>query len=208
VRVVVERVSKVYADRAGHTLRALDGIDLVVDAEEFVAVLGPSGCGKSTLLNLIAGLLAPSEGAIWLDGELPPGRAATAMVFQEFALFPWRTVQANVEFGLEEMGVAAAERARRARHHLDMTGLAGFETKYPHELSGGMRQRVGIARALAVGPAVLLMRSEEHTSELQSRFDLVCRLLLEKKKVKRYAILKVSQAAASLTLRSHNCRPE
>ena len=113
MRVVVERVSKVYADRAGHTVRALDGIDLVAEAEEFVAVLGPSGCGKSTLLNLIAGLLAPSEGAIWLDGELPPGRAATAMVFQEFALFPWRTVQANVEFGLEEMGVAAAPRRVR-----------------------------------------------------------------------------------------------
>src|SRR5213596_1496141 len=169
MRVVVERVSKVYADRAGHTLRALDGIDLAVDTEEFVAVLGPSGCGKSTLLNLIAGLLAPSEGAIWLDGELSPGRAATAMVFQEFALFPWRTVQANVEFGLEEMGVAAAERACRARHQLDMTGLAGFETKYPHELSGGMRQRVGIARALAVDPAVLLMDEPFSALDAQTR---------------------------------------
>ena len=98
MRVVVEGVSKVYGDRAGHAVHALDGIDLAVNTEEFVAVLGPSGCGKSTLLNLIAGLLAPTEGAIWLDGELPPGRAATAMVFQEFALFPWRTVQANVEF--------------------------------------------------------------------------------------------------------------
>ena len=169
MRVVVERVSKVYADRAGHTLRALDGIDLVVDAEEFVAVLGPSGCGKSTLLNLMAGLLAPTEGALWLDGDLPAGRATTAMVFQEFALFPWRTVQANVEFGLEEMGVAAAERARRARHHLDMTGLAGFEMKYPHELSGGMRQRVGIARALAVGPAVLLMDEPFSALDAQTR---------------------------------------
>ncbi len=115
MRVVVERVSKVYGDRAGHAVRALDGIDLAVNTEEFVAVLGPSRCGKSTLLNLIAGLLAPTEGAIWLDGELPAGRAATAMVFQEFALFPWRTVQANVEFGLEEMGLTRDERARRAR---------------------------------------------------------------------------------------------
>src|SRR5438270_4125159 len=133
MRVVVERVSKVYGDRAGHAVRALDGIDLAVDTEEFVAVLGPSGCGKSTLLNLIAGLLAPTEGAIWLDGELPPGRAATAMVFQEFALFPWRTVQANVEFGLEEMGVSRDERARRARRFLEMTGLAGFEARYPQD---------------------------------------------------------------------------
>ena len=169
MRVVVERVSKVYGDRAGHAVRALDGIDLAVDAEEFVAVLGPSGCGKSTLLNLMAGLLAPTEGTIWLDGELPAGRAATAMVFQEFALFPWRTVQANVEFGLEEMGVAGDERARRARRYLDMTGLAGFEGKYPHQLSGGMRQRVGIARALAVEPPVLLMDEPFSALDAQTR---------------------------------------
>ena len=169
MRVVVERVSKVYADRAGHAVRALDGIDLVVDSEEFVAVLGPSGCGKSTLLNLVAGLLAPTDGAIWLHGELPSGRAATAMVFQEFALFPWRTVQANVEFGLEEMRVAADERRRRARHYLEMTGLTGFETKYPHELSGGMRQRVGIARALAVEPPVLLMDEPFSALDAQTR---------------------------------------
>lgn len=169
MRVVVEGVAKVYADRAGHRVRALDGVDLVVDAEELVAVLGPSGCGKSTLLNLIAGLLPPTTGSIWLEGELPPGRVATAMVFQEFALFPWRTVQANVEFGLEESGLAADERARRAQRYLDMTGLAGFETKYPHELSGGMRQRVGIARALAVEPAVLLMDEPFSALDAQTR---------------------------------------
>jgi NitT/TauT family transport system ATP-binding protein len=169
VRVIVERVSKVYAGRAGHAVRALEAVDLAVEAEEFVAVLGPSGCGKSTLLNLIAGLLAPSEGAIWLDGDVPPGRAATAMVFQEFALFPWRTVQANVEFGLEEMGVPRGERARRAARYIDMAGLGGFEAKYPHELSGGMRQRVGIARALAVEPAVLLMDEPFSALDAQTR---------------------------------------
>jgi NitT/TauT family transport system ATP-binding protein len=169
MRVVVERLSKVYDDRAGQAVHALDGIDLVVDAEEFVAVLGPSGCGKSTLLNLVAGLLAPTEGAIWLDGDLPPGRAATAMVFQEFSLFPWRTVQGNVEFGMEEMGVAAHERAERARRYLDMTGLSGFEAKYPHQLSGGMRQRVGIARAMAVEPSVLLMDEPFSALDAQTR---------------------------------------
>jgi NitT/TauT family transport system ATP-binding protein len=169
VRVVVERVSKVYGDRAGHAVRALDGIDLAVQAQEFVAVVGPSGCGKSTLLNLLAGLLAPSEGAIWLDGDLPADRAPTEMVFQEFALFPWRTVRANVEFGLEERGVPAGERARRAARYIAMTGLAGFETKYPHELSGGMRQRVGIARALAVEPAVLLMDEPFSALDAQTR---------------------------------------
>jgi NitT/TauT family transport system ATP-binding protein len=169
VRVLVERVSKVYGSPAARAVRALDGIDLAVETEEFVAVLGPSGCGKSTLLNLIAGLLAPTEGAIWLDGEVPPGRAATAMVFQEFALFPWRTVQANVELGLEEMRVPRPERQARAARYLDMAGLAGFERKYPHELSGGMRQRVGIARALAVEPAVLLMDEPFSALDAQTR---------------------------------------
>ncbi|HEU5319752.1 MAG TPA: ABC transporter ATP-binding protein [Methylomirabilota bacterium] len=169
MRLVVERVSKSYADRAGHAVHALEGIDLVVEAEEFVAVLGPSGCGKSTLLNLVAGLLAPTAGAVYLEGPHVPGRAATAMVFQEFALFPWRTVQGNVEFGLEEAGMAAAERARTARRYVELTGLTGFERKYPHQLSGGMRQRVGIARALAVEPAVLLMDEPFSALDAQTR---------------------------------------
>jgi NitT/TauT family transport system ATP-binding protein len=169
VRVVVDGVSKTYVDRAGQPVRALEGIDLTVEDEEFAAILGPSGCGKSTLLNLIAGLLAPSAGSIWLDGELAAGRTATAMVFQEFALFPWRTVQGNVEFGLEEMGVPSAERARRARAFIDLTGLAGFESRYPHQLSGGMRQRVGIARALAVEPAILLMDEPFSALDAQTR---------------------------------------
>jgi NitT/TauT family transport system ATP-binding protein len=169
VRVIVDGVSKTYVDRTGQPVRALDGIDLSVESEEFAAVLGPSGCGKSTLLNLIAGLLTPSAGAIWLDGELAPGRATTAMVFQEFALFPWRTVQANVEFGLEEMRVPPAERTRRARAFIELTGLAGFESRYPHQLSGGMRQRVGIARALAVEPAVLLMDEPFSALDAQTR---------------------------------------
>jgi NitT/TauT family transport system ATP-binding protein len=169
VRVVVDGVTKTYADRDGQPVRALDGIDLAVESEEFVAVLGPSGCGKSTLLNLIAGLLAPTGGAIWLEGDVARGRTPTAMVFQEFALFPWRTVQTNVEFGLEEAGVPAAERARRAARCIALTGLDGFETRYPHQLSGGMRQRVGIARALAVEPAVLLMDEPFSALDAQTR---------------------------------------
>jgi NitT/TauT family transport system ATP-binding protein len=169
VRLLVDGVSKTYTDRAGHDVVALAGISLAVESEEFCAVLGPSGCGKSTLLNMIAGLLSPSAGTIYLEGTLPAGRAATAMVFQEFALFPWRTAQANVEFGLEEAGVGAAERARRARALMALTGLAGFETRYPHQLSGGMRQRVGIARALAVDPAVLLMDEPFSALDAQTR---------------------------------------
>ncbi|MBI2016078.1 MAG: ABC transporter ATP-binding protein [Candidatus Rokubacteria bacterium] len=169
MRVAVERVSKTYADRRGASVEALRDVSLTVDAEEFVALLGPSGCGKSTLLALVAGLLAPSAGAIYFEGDLPPGRAATAMVFQEFALFPWRTVQANVEFGLEEAGLPAAARAARARDLIQLTGLAGFEARYPHQLSGGMRQRVGIARALAVDPAVLLMDEPFSALDAQTR---------------------------------------
>jgi NitT/TauT family transport system ATP-binding protein len=169
VRVLLEDVSKTFADRHGRTVPALAGVTLTAEAEELVALVGPSGCGKSTLLNMVAGLLAPTTGSIAFDGVLPPGRPPTAMVFQDFALFPWRTVQANVELGLEERGVPAAERRAVARRFLELAGLGGFEGKYPHQLSGGMRQRVGIARALAVEPAVLLMDEPFSALDAQTR---------------------------------------
>src|SRR5262245_60914657 len=143
MRVVVERLSKTYVDRRGLSVAALDDVSLTVEPEEFVAVLGPSGCGKSTLLGAIAGLVRPSAGGIFFEGAARPGALVTATVFQEFALFPWRTVRGNVEFGLEELGVPRVERAARARHFIELTALGGFEDKYPHQLSGGMRQRVG-----------------------------------------------------------------
>jgi NitT/TauT family transport system ATP-binding protein len=169
VRVVIEDVSKTYAAARERTVAALHGVSVAVESEEFVALLGPSGCGKSTLLNIIAGLLAPTSGAVHFEGERRAGQPPTAMVFQEFALFPWRTVQKNVEFGLEELGVDGERRAREARRLIDLTGLDGFEAKYPHELSGGMRQRVGIARALAVDPAVLLMDEPFSALDAQTR---------------------------------------
>jgi len=169
VRVVIEGVSKTYVDRHGHTVPALADVSATVASEEFVALLGPSGCGKSTLLNIVAGLLEPTSGAVFFDGAAEPNRPTTSFVFQEFALFPWRTVQHNVEFGLEEAGMPAAARAAEARRFIELTGLAGFETKYPHQLSGGMRQRVGIARALAVDPAVLLMDEPFSSLDAQTR---------------------------------------
>jgi NitT/TauT family transport system ATP-binding protein len=169
VKLVVDGIAKTYPERTGHEVRALEGVSLTVASEEFVALLGPSGCGKSTLLQIVAGLLAPTEGRVYFEGDLPAGRPLTAMVFQEFALFPWRTAQGNIEFGLEELGVPAAERKRRARQHVEMTGLAGFESRFPHQLSGGMRQRVGIARALAVDPAVLLMDEPFSALDAQTR---------------------------------------
>ena len=169
MRVVVEGVSKVYTDRRGQAIEALAGVDLRLEEGEFVALLGPSGCGKSTLLNMMAGLLRPTAGAVSFEGERDPGRPLTAMVFQEFALFPWRTVARNVEFGLEELGVPVAARREAARKYIALTGLEGFEGRYPHQLSGGMRQRVGIARALAVDPAVLLMDEPFSALDAQTR---------------------------------------
>ena len=169
MRVLLDDVTKTYADRSGHAVEALAGVSVTAEDEELLAIVGPSGCGKSTLLNMVAGLLAPSAGSIAFEGELPAGRPPTAMVFQEFALFPWRTVQTNVELGLEERGLPAAERREVARRVIELTGLGGFETKYPHQLSGGMRQRVGIARALAVEPAVLLMDEPFSALDAQTR---------------------------------------
>jgi NitT/TauT family transport system ATP-binding protein len=177
MRVIVDRLSKAYRDRSGQNLVALDGIGLAVEPEEFVAVLGPSGCGKSTLLNIIAGLLPSTSGEVVFEGERRAGQPLTATVFQEFALFPWRTAQANVEFGLEELGLPPAERKERSARFIAMTGLEGFEGKFPHQLSGGMRQRVGIARALAVDPAVLLMDEPFSALDAQTRTLMMEELL-------------------------------
>lgn len=143
---------------------ALESTDLTIAPGEFVSLVGPSGCGKSTLLAMIAGLLVPDEGTIELFGESIVGRPAgqrdqggRAMVFQEPALMPWLTVQRNVEYGLRARGVAKAERRERARDALAMVHLDGVADRQPHELSGGMRQRAAIARALVMRPRLLLM---------------------------------------------------
>ncbi|MEZ5321931.1 MAG: nitrate/sulfonate/bicarbonate ABC transporter ATP-binding protein [Microthrixaceae bacterium] len=139
-------------------LPVLEGIDLEVRAGEIVALLGKSGSGKSTLLRCIGGLIEPTTGEIRYRGKPVDGpNPGTALVFQTFALLPWLTVQQNVEVGLEARGIPAEERAERAERAIDLIGLDGFETAYPKELSGGMRQRVGFARALVVEPDVLLM---------------------------------------------------
>ncbi|HLY21748.1 MAG TPA: ABC transporter ATP-binding protein [bacterium] len=168
MRIRFEGTSKEYARRDGGALAALAGIDLTVASGEFVAIVGPSGCGKSTLLLLAAGLLPASAGRIVFEGERA-GRPLTALVFQEFALFEWRTVLQNVAFGLEVRRVPAAERDRLAHEYIRLVGLDGFETRYPSELSGGMRQRVGIARALCVDPAILLMDEPLSALDAQTR---------------------------------------
>jgi NitT/TauT family transport system ATP-binding protein len=155
--VRVEGLRHVYREGEGGAL-VLDGIDLTLRENEIVGLLGRSGSGKSTLLRIIAGLLRPTTGRVAIDGEPVRGPASqVAMVFQTFALFPWLTVLGNVEIGLEAQGMPAEERHKRAIAAIDLIGLDGYESAYPKELSGGMRQRVGFARALVMRPKVLLM---------------------------------------------------
>ena len=149
---------------------AVDGLDLRISRGEFVCLLGPSGCGKSTTLLALAGLLPKAGGDIRIGGHpvTCPG-SDRAVVFQEFALMPWLTVMENVCFGLRLRRMPLAERKGRAVNYIQMVGLAGFESHYPHELSGGMRQRVGIARALAVNPEILLMDEPFGALDAQTR---------------------------------------
>ncbi len=174
----IENVALRFAPRDGRPITALENISLGVEEKEFSVIVGPSGCGKTSLLRLVAGLIRPSEGAIYLDGQpvTKPGKDR-GMVFQSYTLFPWLTVRENVEFGLKVAGVAAAERARVAGHFISEVGLEGFEGAYPKQLSGGMMQRVALARALANDPAILLMDEPFGALDSQTR-SLMQELLL------------------------------
>jgi len=156
--VSVRELTKTFATHDGGGLPVLEGISLDVQPGEIVALLGKSGSGKSTLLRCIAGLVLPSSGTVTYRGKPLQGiNTGVSLVFQTFALLPWLTVQQNVELGLEAQGIPPEERAQRAREAIDLIGLDGFESAFPKELSGGMRQRVGFARALVVEPDLLLM---------------------------------------------------
>ncbi|MDU8911922.1 ABC transporter ATP-binding protein [Aestuariicoccus sp. MJ-SS9] len=164
--IEVRGVHKVY----GGSVTALKDINLDFNRGELTSLLGPSGCGKTTLLKIIAGLLEPTKGEVAVNGRPVTGPGPErAFVFQDFALMPWATVLRNAAFGLELQGVPVKEREDRARHYVAEVGLAGFEDKYPHELSGGMRQRVGLARALAVDADVLLMDEPFSAVDEQTR---------------------------------------
>jgi len=163
----------------GASVSALDGIDLEVPDRQFVSVVGPSGCGKSTLLSLIAGLRRPSSGAVLCDGELitAPMPRKVGMIFQEANLLPWLSALDNVAFPLKLRRVPRRERLDAAARMLDLTGLAGFEDRLPHQLSGGMKQRVSIARGLVQNPAVLLMDEPFASLDEQTRMVLGDELL-------------------------------
>jgi NitT/TauT family transport system ATP-binding protein len=169
VKIHLRAVSRQYL-AGGESFYALEGINLEVSAGEFLCIVGPSGCGKSTLLNAVAGFLKPTTGIVTVDGERVNGPSAErGMVFQQYSLFPWKTVRENVEFGLKMRGMPRSQRERAARTLLGLAGLEAFEKHYPDKLSGGMKQRVGIVRALATGPKVLLLDEPFGALDAQTR---------------------------------------
>jgi NitT/TauT family transport system ATP-binding protein len=175
--IEIRDLSKVFSSDKRRVV-ALDGFDMDVADGEFVCLLGPSGCGKTTVLRIVAGLEPATGGSVMVHGkQISSAGPERGMVFQEFALFPWRTVRKNIEFGLEIRGVAEKERHEISSRLVDLVGLEGFEDSHPDELSGGMRQRVGIARALANEPAVLLMDEPFGSLDAQTR-NLMQRELL------------------------------
>jgi NitT/TauT family transport system ATP-binding protein len=177
----VRRLSKIFFEQNDPRkpgLVALYNISLAIRKNEFVSLLGPSGCGKTTLIRIIAGLLSADRGEVLVNSQLvnSPGHDR-CMVFQQFGLLPWRTVVSNVEFGLEIDGVAREERRALAGKYLELVGLKGFESYYPHQISGGMQQRVGIARALSKRPEILLMDEPFGAVDAQTREQLQEELL-------------------------------
>jgi NitT/TauT family transport system ATP-binding protein len=173
-KILIERVSKSFSPKsrrdAGERFVAISNVSLTVEEGEFLSIVGPSGCGKSTLLDLLAGLEPASSGSILVNGRPINGPdQEIGIVLQGYALFPWRTVRKNVEFGLEIRELGKKERREVSQRYIELVGLTGFEDSYPHELSGGMRQRVAIARALAYDPAVLLMDEPFAAVDAQTR---------------------------------------
>jgi NitT/TauT family transport system ATP-binding protein len=174
----LEHLTKDFAKNGLERVPALADISLEIRDEEFVCVLGPSGCGKTTLLRIIAGLERPTSGRVQIDGMVIDGPSQKlGMIFQDYSLYPWRTVNENIAFGLELHGVPREKRAKIVQKYRDLAGLSNFGNSYPHELSGGMRQRVAVVRALAVEPSVLLMDEPFGALDAQTRNMLQHELL-------------------------------
>jgi len=169
-KIIVKDLVKVFNPLKGTPVTALDRVNFEVNEGEFISIVGPSGCGKSTLLYIIAGFIQPTKGEIIVDGKqvVSPG-PDRGIVFQEYALFPWLTVEGNIRYGLEEKGLSRAEIDERVSEYIRLMGLEGFEHKYPKELSGGMKQRVAIARTLAYEPEILLMDEPFGALDAQTR---------------------------------------
>lgn len=174
----ISNASKVFQSWDGEAVVALEGIDLDINANEFVTLVGPSGCGKSTLLRLLAGLIAPTDGVLEIDGTaITEPRRETGIVFQQATLLPWKTVLDNVLFPLSIMGELKSDSDQVARELLELAGLDGFEKKYPDELSGGMQQRAAICRALVHDPEILLMDEPFGALDALTREEMSLELL-------------------------------
>jgi NitT/TauT family transport system ATP-binding protein len=187
--LVVDNITKRFETPDG-VLTALDNVSLTVAPGEFLGVIGPSGCGKSTLFNVIGGLTDGYDGRVTVAGEAVSGpHASIGMVFQEESTFPWRTVIDNVAFPLEIAGLAKAERTDKARHFVNLVGLDGFERRYPAELSGGMRQRVSMARTLASEPKILLMDEPFASLDEQTRLLLGDKVLQIQQELQQTTLL-------------------
>ena len=166
-KIVVDHASKLFLEG---TVVAFRNVELNVSSNEVLCIVGPSGCGKTTLLRCIGGLLTPSSGEVLIDGEpIRAPREGVAIVFQHFGLLPWKTVVDNVAFGLRIARLPWQQVAEKVEHYIDLVGLTGFENHYPYQLSGGMQQRVGLARAMAIDPEVLLMDEPFASVDAQTR---------------------------------------
>jgi NitT/TauT family transport system ATP-binding protein len=177
-QIVIEGVNHAYRPAVGRAVVALENVSLEVRAREFIALLGPSGCGKSTLLYLIGGFLPTETGRIMVNGNPVAGPGPDrGIVFQHFALFPWKTVRKNILYGLERQGLMNEEREKRAQTFIDLVGLNGFEDSYPSQLSGGMKQRTALARTLAFDPRILLMDEPFGALDAQTRSLMQAELL-------------------------------
>ncbi len=197
--VVVEHVTKSFIPpQGGEQNNVLRDVSFTLDDGEIVSVIGPTGCGKSTLLRMIAGIIKPDSGRVTISGrEASLSNPACAVVFQNFNLFPWRTAIKNIEVGLEAKGVSAEERAKIAESYIALVGLKGFEEYHPHQLSGGMQQRVGLARALAIDPKVILLDEPFGSVDMLTRDTLrveVAHILLETKKTALFVTHNIDEA--------------
>lgn len=194
----LRNISKSFVTRKVETIQAISDINFEVNRNEFVCLLGPSGCGKTTLLRLVAGLEGPTDGGILFDGlPMTKTNAKIGMVFQEYSLFPWRNVRDNISFGLEVRGISKKKRRKISQQYINLVGLDGFEQAYPHELSGGMQQRVAVARALSNEPELLLMDEPFGSLDAQTRSILqreLLRIWSETKKTILFVTHSISEA--------------
>lgn len=202
--ISVSRVSKLFEDTTGDTggaVEAIRTVDFRVKGGEFVSLVGPSGCGKSTLLDIVGGLERPTSGEVIIGKKKVEGpHPKVAMVFQLMSVFPWRTAVENVEFGLELQNVSPRMRREKAREVIQLVGLGGFEDKYPSQLSGGMNQRLAIARALALDPDILLMDEPFGSLDEQTRFLMGLELLRIWEATKKTVLFVTHSIAESIQL--------